>query len=171
MNGRTRIKQAVVATVSRMPGGAWLLRQRFVKFGTVGFSGTLVNLAVLYFSQEFLYPGIQSPDVRLNLSLATAIFVSTLHNFIWNRAWTWGDRKSQIRRPVVAQFLQYCAACWLAIVVQFVITNFLRSFMHYLLANILAIATAAVLNYVINHSWTFRARKQPLPGSKEPDER
>jgi putative flippase GtrA len=31
--------------------------------------------------------------------------------------------------------------------------------MYYMLANFLAIAMTAILNYLINHSWTFRARK------------
>jgi putative flippase GtrA len=161
MSGLLRFKQFVKNAVSRLPGGEWLVRQRFAKFGTVGFSGTLVNLAVLYVAQEFLYRGVGNANLKFNLSLATAIFISTLHNFIWNRAWTWGDRKSRIRKPVAIQFMQYCAACWLSIALQFVFTNVFKQYMHYLLANVLAIAITAVLNYLINHSWTFKVRKQP----------
>ena len=158
MNGLLRFKQTVKDSVSRLPGGEWLVKQRFAKFGAVGFSGTLVNLAVLYIAQEFVYPGIDSGDLRFNLSLATAIFFATLHNFIWNRAWTWGDRKARISKSIAVQFMQYCAACWLAIALQFVFTNFLKRYMYYLLANFLAIGITAVMNYLINHAWTFRAR-------------
>ncbi len=159
MSGLLRVKQAVKDAVSRLPGGTWLVQQRFAKFGAVGFSGTLVNLAVFYVGQEFLYRGIVSAPLRLNLSLATAIFVATLHNFIWNRAWTWKDRKAYIRKPVALQFMQYCTASWLAIALQFLFTNFFTQYMHYLPANVLAIGMTAILNYLINHSWTFRARK------------
>ena len=159
MSGLLRFKQAVKDAVSRLPGGEWLVKQRFAKFGAVGFSGTLVNLAVLYIAQEFVYPGIEPGELRFNLSLATAIFFATLHNFIWNRAWTWGDRKAHIRKSIAVQFMQYCAACWLAIALQFVFTNFLKQYMYYLLANFLAIGMTAVMNYLINHSWTFKARK------------
>jgi dolichol-phosphate mannosyltransferase len=159
MNGVKGIKQVVKDAVSRLPGGEWLVKQRFAKFGAVGFAGTLVNLAVLYVAQEFVYPGIDSGDLRFNLSLATAIFFATLHNFIWNRAWTWRDRKAHIRKSIGVQFMQYCAACWLAIALQFVFTNFLKQYMYYMLANFLAIAMTAILNYLINHSWTFKARK------------
>jgi putative flippase GtrA len=159
MNGDKGVKQAVKDAVSRLPGGEWLVKQRFAKFGAVGFSGTLVNLAVFYVGQEFLFRGVASVPLRLNLSLATAIFIATLHNFIWNRAWTWGDRKTHIRRPVAVQFMQYCAACWLAIALQFFFTNFFTQYMHYLPANVLAIGITAVMNYLINHSWTFKARK------------
>jgi len=158
MNGLLRFKQAVKDAVSRLPGGEWLVKQRFAKFGAVGFSGTLVNLAVLYIAQEFVYPGIDSGDLRFNLSLATAIFFATLHNFIWNRAWTWGDRKAHISKSIVVQFMQYCAACWLAIALQFGFTNFLKQYMYYLLANFLAIGMTAVMNYLINHVWTFKVR-------------
>ena len=159
MTGDKGVKQVVKDAVSRLPGGKWLVKQRFAKFGAVGFSGTLVNLAVFYVGQEFLYRGVASSPLRLNLSLATAIFIATLHNFIWNRAWTWGDRKIHIRRPVAVQFMQYCAACWLAIALQFFFTNIFTQYMHYLLANVLAIGITAVMNYLINHAWTFKARK------------
>ena len=159
MTGDKGVKQVVKDAVSRLPGGEWLVKQRFAKFGAVGFSGTLVNLAVFYIGQEFLYRGVASSPLRLNLSLATAIFIATLHNFIWNRAWTWGDRKIHIRRPVAVQFMQYCAACWLAIALQFFFTNIFTQYMHYLLANVLAIGITAVMNYLINHAWTFKARK------------
>jgi putative flippase GtrA len=159
MNGDKGIKQAVKDAVSRLPGGEWLVKQRFAKFGAVGFVGTLVNLAVVYVGQEFLYRGIVSAPLRLNLSLATAIFIATLHNFIWNRAWTWGDRKTDIRKPIAVQFMQYCTACWLAIALQIFFTNVFTQYMHYLPANVLAIGMTAVLNYLINHAWTFRARK------------
>lgn len=159
MTGDKGVKQVVKDAVSRLPGGEWLVKQRFAKFGAVGFSGTLVNLAVFYVGQEFLFRGVASSPLRLNLSLATAIFIATLHNFIWNRAWTWGDRKTHIRRPVAVQFMQYCAACWLAIALQFFFTNIFTQYMHYLLANVLAIGITAVMNYLINHTWTFKARK------------
>lgn len=156
MSKGNEIKKCFIGAVSRLPGGSWLLRQRFVKFGAVGFSGTLVNLAFLYAGQEFFYRSIASPRLRLNLSLATAIFIATLHNFFWNRVWTWGDLMSQIRKHIAIQFMQYCAACWLAIALQIVFTNFLIQHMHYLPANILAIVITAALNFLINHSWTFR---------------
>ncbi|HTZ39356.1 MAG TPA: GtrA family protein [Syntrophales bacterium] len=161
MNGLRKVKAAVVEALSQLPGGEWLLRQRFLKFGAVGFLGTLVNLAVLYLAQESVFRGIENPHLQLNLSLAAAIFVSTLHNFVWNRAWTWGDRKIHIRKGITLQFFQYCAACWLSIVLQVVFTNAFQQYMHYLPANMLAIAITAVLNYLINHSWTFKVQKQP----------
>jgi len=52
-----------------------ILSRRFLKFGTVGASGTIVNLGVLYLAQEHIFSALQSPDIKLNLSLALAIFL------------------------------------------------------------------------------------------------
>ena len=50
-----------------------LARWRYIKFGLVGASGTVVNLAVLYLCQEFLLASIASGEQRLYASLAIAI--------------------------------------------------------------------------------------------------
>lgn len=161
MSALLRVKQAVKDAVSRLPGGEWLVKQRFAKFGAVGFAGTIVNVGVLYLADKFVYRGVESPDLRANVALASAIFLATAHNFLWNRAWTWGDRKVHGRASIVVQFFQYCASCSLAIALQVLFTNVLRQHMFLELANFLAIGISAVLNYLINHNWTFRVRKPP----------
>ncbi|MCU0554731.1 MAG: GtrA family protein [Syntrophales bacterium] len=165
MSALLRVKQAVKDAVSRLPGGEWLVKQRFAKFGAVGFAGTIVNVGVLYLADKFVYRGVESPDLRANLALATAIFIATAHNFLWNRAWTWGDRKVHGGTSIVVQFFQYCASCSLAIALQVLFTNVLRQHTFLELANFLAIGISAVLNYLINHNWTFRVRKPPQKGS------
>ena len=71
---------------------AWLKGFRYIKFGLVGASGTLVNIGILYLAQEFLFAAINAPRSRLYASLALAIAIATLNNFTWNRLWTWSDR-------------------------------------------------------------------------------
>jgi putative flippase GtrA len=138
----------------------WLLRQRFVKFGTVGASGTFVNLGVLYLAQEFVLRFIEPVDMRLNASLVVAIFFATVNNFLWNRAWTWRDRKHLHRhRSRLAQFGQYAMACWVGIALQIIFTKLLVVYFHYLIANAVAIVLASVFNYVVNDLWTFRHHK------------
>jgi putative flippase GtrA len=78
--------------IMQHPWTTWIFKKRFMKFGTVGASGVLVNLAVLYLCQEYLFTAIPSLDIRLNVSLAAAILCATVNNFFWNRAWTWSDR-------------------------------------------------------------------------------
>ena len=134
-----------------------LLQHRFLKFGIVGASGTLVNLGVLYLCQEYLFRAIEPAATRLNASLATAIFIATINNFLLNRAWTWRDRQRfRRKRRILAQFAQYAMACWIGVVVQFVLTKLFAAHIHYLPANALAILLASLFNFVVNNAWTFR---------------
>lgn len=138
-----------------LPLVGWVLRHRFPRFAVVGASGTVVNLVVLYLGQEFLFRAIEPEGTRLNFSLSLAVFVATINNFTWNRLWTWHDRREHVRTPIVLQFAQYGVACWLGILLQFVITKLLVGHVHYLVANVVAIVVASVANFVVNDNWTF----------------
>ena len=70
----------------------WLKGFRYIKFGLVGASGTVVNLAVLYGAHEYLFRAIEPEGSRPYASLALAIAIATVNNFTWNRLWTWSDR-------------------------------------------------------------------------------
>ena len=139
-----------------------LFAYRFIRFGVVGASGTVVNLLALYLAQEFLFIKVASDDTRLNLSLAFSIFIATINNFFWNRIWTWRDRQKHHHRPVIIQFFQYGMACWVSIVIQFVLTRVMASELHYLVANLIAIVTASISNYFINDRWTFSPARYRL---------
>lgn len=128
---------------------------RFLKFGTVGASGIVVNQGLLYYAQEHIFNGFRQAEMRLNLSLALAIFFATLNNFIWNRMWTWADRKQHHHHPMYIQFGQYTLACWLSILLQVIFTNALAQHFYYMSANLVAIVLTSVLNFVLNDIWTF----------------
>ena len=149
--------------------GPWMQRLmawRFARFGTVGALGTVVNLAVLWAAQEWLLKGIAPEGLRLSLSLALSIAVSTVHNFAWNRAWTWADRRPTDDTPLLQQLGQYALACWFGILLQFILTRALADAMHYMLAATLAIVLASVANYAINDLWTFGRRLLVAPSSR-----
>lgn len=130
---------------------------RFIKFGLVGASGVAVNLAVLYLGEEWLFANIDPAPVRLNLALALAIGCATVNNFCWNRRWTWRDRCAQQARSLIGQFGQYALGSWSAILLQFIVTQALVAVsMHYLVANLVAIIVASVLNFLLHHFWTFK---------------
>jgi len=135
---------------------------RFLKFGTVGASGLVVNQGVLYVAHEYIFHVSKTSGnvdwVSLNLSLALAIFFATLNNFIWNRMWTWADRKQQhhLHHSFLAQFGQYTLACWLSIVLQAILTNLLAPHLYNIyVANLIAVVLTSVLNFLLNDIWTF----------------
>jgi putative flippase GtrA len=138
-----------------------VLTPRFIKFGLVGASGVLVNQGVLYLAQTRILHAshVHTGEdwLRLNLALAVAIFLATLNNFIWNRAWTWADRR-QHEKSLLAQFGQYVLACWLAILLQMLLTNLLARHLEILAANLISIALTSVLNFLLNDIWTFGRR-------------
>jgi dolichol-phosphate mannosyltransferase len=146
---------------------AWLTRFRYLKFGLVGASGTVVNIVVLYLGHEYLFLAIEGPQGKPYASLALAIAVATVNNFTWNRLWTWADRV-QAQRPSVlvseearppklgVQLLQYALASWFGIALQYALTLWLSQLMHYMVANVIAIVVASVSNFLANDRWTFR---------------
>ncbi len=147
----------------------WLKGFRYIKFGLVGASGTVVNMVVLYLGQEFLFLGIESPRSRLYASLAFAIALATINNFTWNRLWTWADRirefaalnaanENPSSRAWVSQFGKYTLASLLGIALQYGLTLWLAHALHYLLANVIAIVIASVSNFLVNDRLTFRRR-------------
>ncbi|RYX96771.1 MAG: GtrA family protein [Comamonadaceae bacterium] len=151
--------------ISRLPPRLQLVaRWRFIKFGLVGASGTVINIAVLYLAQEFLLRQIADFHERLNYSIAIAITVATISNFYWNRRLTWRDRRQSNRQPALRLFVKYVMAAALSIAVQSLLTKWLALHMHYIVANIVAIVLASVCNYIANDRLTFRRRKK-LPAS------
>lgn len=151
----------------------WLKQFRYVKFGLVGASGTVVNLVVLYVAHEYLFRAVEPPGSKPYASLALAILIATLNNFTWNRLWTWADRRKALAgqapalpggaRALLRQFGLYTLASWLGIALQYGLTLWLTNYLHYLLANLIAIVIASISNFLANDHWTFARHKARRP--------
>jgi dolichol-phosphate mannosyltransferase len=148
----------------------WLKTFRYIKFGLVGASGTVVNLVVLRLGHEYLFQSMEGNGGKPYASLALAIAVATLNNFTWNRLWTWSDRvqagdmdasgsaPSSTVQKLAGQLGKYAMASWFGIALQYGLTLWLAHWLHYMLANVIAIVVASVSNYLANDRWTFRKR-------------
>jgi dolichol-phosphate mannosyltransferase len=159
MSGPSGVQQAVLWAL------AWIERYRYIKFGIVGASGTMVNLMVLHFGHEYLFNAIEASYKKPYLSLALAIALATVNNFTWNRLWTWSDRVKTLEageaQPVSMRLLgkefgQYVTASAFGSGLQYVLTLLLSGSMDYRVANIIAIVAASVSNFLANDRWTFR---------------
>ena len=145
------------ALVSRLPQRLQpMARWRFVKFGAVGASGTVINIAVLYACQEFLLLRIADFSIRLNYSIAIAITLATISNFYFNRRLTWRDRQHEASPGVILLFVKYVAAAGVSIAIQSLMTKSLSVYLHYIVANLVAIGVSSVFNFVANDRLTFR---------------
>jgi dolichol-phosphate mannosyltransferase len=158
-------KTALQSVVLQVLG--WIERYRYIKFGIVGASGTVVNLGVLYLGHEYLFAHIEQGYNKPYFSLALAITLATLNNFTWNRLWTWSDRVKQLEasempnvslRTLGMEFGQYVTASAFGSALQYVLTLLLSGSMDYRLANIIAIVAASVSNFLANDRWTFRRK-------------
>lgn len=160
MSGHSPVQRAVLWAL------AWIERYRYLKFGIVGASGTVVNLVVLHVGHEYLFNAIEASYKKPYLSLALAITVATANNFTWNRLWTWSDRVRTLEADESAkpvgwsllgmEFGQYVAASAFGSALQYVLTLLLAGTMDYRLANIVAIVAASVSNFLANDRWTFK---------------
>ncbi len=146
---QTRAPSAEIVTRARR-----LIRahaRRFVRFGLVGGTGVLVNLAVLVLLVELF-------GLAPLLAAAVATETAILSNFALNDAWTFRDARSGSRWHVRAARYNIYALGGLAIslAVLVVLTGWLG--MHYLAANLVAIGVATSWIYVTNARWTWQAR-------------
>lgn len=145
-----------------------LERYRFIKFGIVGASGVVVNLAVLHLGHEYLFNALETGYNKPYFSLVLAISLATLNNFTWNRLWTWADRVRTLEagemhpvspRLLAMEFGQYVTASAFGSGLQYVLTLLLSNSMDYRLANIIAIVAASVSNFLANDRWTFKRNR------------
>ena len=151
------MRSRVEVLISRLPARLKpMARWRFIKFGAVGASGTVINIAVLYACQEFLLLQIADFHARLNYSIAIAITLATISNFYFNRRLTWRDRQVEASPSVLVLFFKYVAAAGVSIAIQSVMTKSLSIYLHYIVANLLAIGVSSIFNFVANDRLTFR---------------
>jgi dolichol-phosphate mannosyltransferase len=162
MNGAPLLQRAILSVLK------WIERYRYLKFGIVGASGTVVNLVVLHLEHEYLFTHIEATYNKPYISLALAISLATVNNFTWNRLWTWSDRVKTLEeqertglslRMLGLEFGQYVTASAFGSGLQYVFTLLLSNSMDYRLANLLAIIAASVSNFLANDRWTFRRQK------------
>jgi dolichol-phosphate mannosyltransferase len=138
------------------------LGRRWLKFQAVGAAGTCVQLGSLFFLRECL-------SLSVLLAAAMAVEISILHNFCWHRHWTWAFTDSRLRsKPVLRQLCEYNLTCCLVSLVSNVVLTdlFMRTFgVHYLIANLMAIATVGGANFLTAELFIFRPVGGCQPGA------
>lgn len=121
---------------------------RFIKFSIVGTSGVVVNLGTLFIFVHFL-------GVNKFISGALAIEISILNNFFWNNLWTWSDRRSE---SWYIRLLKYnFATLTTSALGNYIVYAFLlRMGVHYMIAGIIGIGVAVIINFLLSDRWVFK---------------
>ncbi len=124
-------------------------KERFIKFAVVGASGVIVNEGLLALFTEVY-------ALAVPVAGAIAIEASILSNFFLNNFWTWKDsHEKSFRRRLV----QYHSVSFIAGLVNYLILIGLTFLgLNHLIANLIGIAFATLINFILNNHWTF-ARK------------
>ena len=144
-----RVRRGVAPHVLRVRAGMrhthnWL---QLVRFGAVGTSGYVVNLAVFAVCVHLL--GI---DFRLSAVIAWA--VSVLNNFVLNRHWTFDAKQDHPVLQAVRFFTVSLVAFGFTYVVLVALVD---AGMVKVLAQAIAIMAGTPLSFVGQKLWSFRA--------------
>ncbi len=137
--------------------------KRYLRFGVVGASGIVVDMAVL-----FLLADPKMLALNLSLSKALAAEIALVNNFVWNELWTFRDISAaqshwRARRSRFGKFNLIClAGIGLSILLLNVQVLFLA--MNVYLANLIAIIIVSIWNFGLNlkFSWNKPAADKPL---------
>jgi putative flippase GtrA len=118
---------------------------QLLKFGIVGGSGYVINLAVFAFLSRKV-------GVYHDIAAVGAFCVALCNNFLWNRYWTFGPGEG-LAHHQAARFTAVSVAC---LVINLVALELLvGSGMSELTAQAIAVAVAMPFNFLGNKLWTF----------------
>lgn len=134
-------------------------KQRFIKFGIVGFTGFLVN-----------YLGLETLS-RFGLSTYWATLLATemaiISNFIFNNIWTFKDKIITSFKDLASQFIKFNLSSLFAVIVQPLIVNFASGLfgdtsLTHLFALIFALLVVVIpYNYIVYNLVIWKTWKLP----------
>ncbi len=122
----------------------------------VGFGGVFVNHGLLLLGL-YLLSG-WDPRTAYGVSLTVAIAISISTNFLLNDAWTWRDRRQKGAPAFLVRMAKYHLVAGIAGVVQWAFSWTLSIPLEFNvhLANLTGIAAGVLINFLVNHLWTFK---------------
>jgi putative flippase GtrA len=138
--------------------GRWQpLVLRWLKFSAVGWLGVSVQLGVLT---------VLAGQLGVHYLVATGLAVESaiVHNFFWHERWTWGDRGLLGTPGKLPRLLRFNVAAGSVSLLGNLV--FMSVFvgglgLHYLVGNVLSIASCAILNFVISDRLVFLVQTAP----------
>jgi putative flippase GtrA len=130
---------------------------RWIAFNSVGAIGFAVQMGVLFLL-------VSIAGWHYLPATALAVEAAVLHNFIWHEKWTWADRAMANRKDRFRRLAYFHLANGIVSVAGNVLL--MRFFvgtleMHYLSANVIAIALCAVLNFLAGDRLVFQSVGDP----------
>jgi len=132
---------------------------RWLKFNAVGGLGIVVQL-------ETLALLISVAKVNYLLATALAVEAAVLHNFTWHERFTWADRRAVTITDTALRLLRFNFSNGLiSIAGNVLLMRLFAGHLHvpYLIANVLTIASCALLNFAVADRLVFSKSGQMIP--------
>jgi len=119
---------------------------KFLKFGTVGLSGVLVDFGITYTCKEII-------KIPKYVSNAIGFTVAAIWNYFFNRIWTFQSHDPEI----TYEFLRFFSVSLIGLGINTLILWLLVSKfkMNFYVSKLFAIGTVMIWNFVINLLVTF----------------
>jgi len=144
-------------------------QRRFIKFCVVGTSGIPVNLLCTWAAYHLLFFALDEAW-RKAAAYLFGIAISTFTNFLLNDLWTWRDRE-KAAKGFLGRMARFFVVSSAAAGIQFgtAMGLTLGLDLHYLVAQLIGIALATAVNFIVNNIWTFRAKAKAAAEGATPD--
>ena len=130
------------------------LTARWFRFQAVGAFGVAVQMVALAFFHQTL-------GWSVGAATAAAVEVAILHNFVWHLRWTWGDANRLLdMTSLLHRLWQYnLTYCLVSMTTNLAFTQlYMHAFgLHYLLANLFAVGTGGIANFLAGEFLVFRS--------------
>jgi dolichol-phosphate mannosyltransferase len=137
-----------VEFILNLPKLAFHSHKDFIKYSVVGSSGVLINLGGYVFLTRYM-------GMAEEIAPLISIEVSLISNFLFNNFWTFKKRNPS---PFLSRLMQFHLVAGFTGIINY--TAFFIMFkalmINDILANLIGIAVAAILNYLINSNWTWK---------------
>lgn len=123
------------------------LLAKFIKFGLVGLSGTVI---------DFFFTWLCKEKLRWNKFISNSIgfILAATSNYVLNRVWTFESDNQQVGREFISFFL--------VSLIGLLLNNLLLYFFHekvklnFYLAKAIAVALVTIWNFLANYLFTFQ---------------
>jgi dolichol-phosphate mannosyltransferase len=137
-----------VEFVLNIPKLAFHSHKDFIRYSVVGSSGVLINLGCYVFLTRYM-------SVAEEIAPLISIEVSLISNFLFNNFWTFKKRNPS---PFLSRLMQFHLVAGFTGMINYTVffIMFKALLLNDILANLIGIAVAAILNYLINSNWTWK---------------